>query len=355
MQKILLFILCAIVASTLSPVLAQESEPNGQKAWADPIHGLTIQGNIRFPHDVDWFILLGQEGSQPTFTINHAGGDDFDFEVFNNDTSVGRATGSRTGDSVHCQVPGRCFVKVWSARGIGNYTLNIRPTTPRAFASDEREPNDQKGQADLVRDMIIGGSISKVGDVDWFVLGGQEGSNPWFAIHHPDACDFDFEVFNDNASVGKAIAVKSGQRLHCKVPGKCFVKVWSAKGSGPYGIRIMPDIPPFHGVDEREPNDTKALADPVQDMEILGFIQHPKDEDWFFMKGQEGLSPIFTIIHDPRNDYDFEVFSNDLSVGKALGVKSGDTITCKVPGKCYVKVWSFRSQGPGWYRIQVKK
>jgi len=354
MKSLLLFVLCAMF---VCPIVtwAQEVEPNGQKSLADPIADLTIRGNISGPNDIDWFVLLGQEGDQPDFTINHAGNVDFDFEVFNNDTSVGRATGSNSGDSIHCQIPGRCYVKVWSARGTGAYTINIRPTHPRPFVSDEREPNDIKAQADLVKDLIIAGSISKLGDVDWFVLNGQEGSQPKFVIHHPAAADIDFEVFSNDVSAGKALGSKSGDSIQCKVPGKCHVKVWSAKGTGIYSIRILPHMPDFNGWDEREPNDTKELADKVQDMNIQGFIQNQQDVDWYFLSGQEGVHPTFTITHDPRNDFDFEVFSGDKSVGKATGVNSGDSIKCNVPGKCYVKVWSFRSQGNGWYRINVKK
>lgn len=123
-----LYMLLVIVAFVMPNfAFVQEVEPNDSPGTADRITGLTIYGNIAYPGDVDWFILQGQEGSNPSFFIYHDPSIDLDFEVYSGSSLVGRATGVNSGDGIACYVPGRCHVKVYSARGAGNYTININP------------------------------------------------------------------------------------------------------------------------------------------------------------------------------------------------------------------------------------
>ena len=93
------------------------------------------------------------------------------------------------------------------------------------------------------------------------------------------------------------------------------------------------------------------MADSVGGTTINGVINGSGDVDWFYLNGQEGTNPTFTIYHDDSNDFDFVIYSGDDEAGSAYGVSSGDSTTCNVPGKCYVKVWS--SHGSGWYRIEI--
>lgn len=355
MKRILATIIALLLVVSINLLVSQEREPNNQKNQADSITGTELRGAISHSGDVDWFVLNGQEGSNPTFMIEHAPGVDFDFEVYSNHQRVGHATGSRSGDSVTCHVPGRCYIKVYSARGSGGYRI----TWGGHMQSDEREPNDNRGQADRIPQgkFDINGVISNASDVDWFQLSGQEGSNPTFIIEHAAGSDIDFEVYSGDDVVGRATGSSSGDSVTCNVPGTCYIKVWGAgNAAGPYHIRIQPrSSAPTPVNDEREPNDNKGQADriPQPKMEINGFIANSNDVDWFALSGQEGSNPTFVIEHNPGMDIDFEVYSGDNSVGTATGSHSGDSIRCHVPGNCYIRVWgSGNAVGP--YRIRIQ-
>lgn len=237
MKKLCLAVLCTLFL--VPATFAQEVEPNDSVELADSVSALTINGTIGSDEDVDWFVLVGQEGYQPTFSIIHDDANDFDFEIYSDGESVGAAVGIDSGDSLSCSVPGRCHVKVWSSTGTGAYSIQIAPKGNSSSGdTHEIEPNDTKNLADSVADMAIRGEIANPGDIDWFVLEGQEGTNPTFAITHDGANDFDFEVYSDDDSVGRAIGVESGDSIACEVPGRCFVKVWSCNGTGAYQISI---------------------------------------------------------------------------------------------------------------------
>ena len=223
--------------------------------------------------------------------------------------------------------------------------------------SSEREPNNKKNLSDAVKGLTISGSLDSKDTEDWFILNGQEGTKAKFVITHPSNCDFDFEVFSEDQSTGRAIGTRSGDSQTSIIPGTCYVRVWRVRGNGAYTIKIQPlngGPPPRVGKQiENEPNNSRNMADPCNDMQINGTLDTTKDVDWFYLKGQEGVNPTFTITHGTTIDIDFEVFSDSKSVGRAVGTRTGDSITCKVPGKCYVKVWSAR--GYGNYFIVIKK
>lgn len=369
MRKIFWFVMMvALTAICICPVFCQdqgsdEREPNDSKEQADLVEDFVIEGNISQSGDVDWFVLKGQEGTEAAFTIEHGDDVDFDFEVYNEEEQVGSATGSNSGDSITCQLPGRCFVKVWSARGSGAYDIRIQPHdsdnsdnsgNDTNSENDEREPNGTKDQADTIprNKFNIRGMIARPTDVDWFELMGQEGNHPTFAIEHAADVNFDFEVFNDDNSVGKAVGHNSGDSIDCTVPGKCYVKVWSARGIGNYRINFGTRASQN---DEQEPNDTREKADPIPSnkMEIRGEIASASDIDWFVLSGQEGNHPTFAIEHTPNVDFDFEVYSDENTAGSATAPNSGDSITCAVPGKCFIRVWS--ANGTGAYKINITR
>lgn len=227
--------------------------------------------------------------------------------------------------------------------------------------SSEREPNNTKSLADGVSGMTIYGRIATSKDIDWFYLNGQEGASPTLTIRHAAGIDIDFEVFSGDQSVGTCSGTSPTDSRTFNVPGKCFIKVWGFRGTGSYTITINPSGGVVDGgndggytsggSDERESNNTKELADGVADLEINGSIGGSGDIDWFYLNGQEGANPTFTIYHDAGNDFDFEVYSGDTSVGTCSGTSSGDSRSFQVPGKCYVRVWGFR--GTGEYRIVI--
>ncbi len=232
----------------VSSSINDEIEPNDTKQQANRINSkMNIHANMSSPRDVDWFQLGGQEGVNPTFTITHNPNVDFDFEVYNNDERVGSATSTRTPDSVSCRVPSTCYLKVWSARGSGDYDIQISRTGQRPMVqsgqmgmstADDREPNDNKYQASRVSSRVINGMISHQGDQDWYQLTGQEGTNPTFTISHDPGVDFDFEVYNNDQRVAQALGTASTDSASAYVPGTCYLRVWSARGTGAYTITM---------------------------------------------------------------------------------------------------------------------
>lgn len=100
---------------------------------------------------------------------------------------------------------------------------------------------------------------------------------------------------------------------------------------------------------EQEPNDTKSIADPVNGGIIRGEIGRNGDRiDWFRLSGDEGINPTFTLTYDSSNgtDLDLYVYNANEKVGDTVSqTRSPETVSCNVPGQCYVRVYAYRGQG----------
>lgn len=106
------------------------------------------------------------------------------------------------------------------------------------------------------------------------------------------------------------------------------------------------------GDDEVEPNDTMDLADPVDGYIINGHMDEDDVEDWFVLDGQEGYEPTFTIYFDEDEcEIDFEIYSDDELVESVIGYGTEESITCEVPGDCYIHVYYW--DGEGEYTIEI--
>lgn len=129
MKKLLVLVavLLALVCTGAYAQSSSEVEPNNSKDLADKVTGMTIRGSLSSTKDVDWFYLTGQEGVKPTFTIRHASGIDFDFAVYSDGELIKTCTGTASTDSETVNVPGKCYIKVYSFRGKGAYTITITP------------------------------------------------------------------------------------------------------------------------------------------------------------------------------------------------------------------------------------
>lgn len=91
------------------------------------VSGLSFSGVMASSSDSDNLHLQGQEGLNPTICLNHAPNVDFEFEVFNNGTSVARNTGTSAQTCSTVRTPGTVRIRVWSFRGSGPYSVSIRP------------------------------------------------------------------------------------------------------------------------------------------------------------------------------------------------------------------------------------
>jgi hypothetical protein len=245
-----------------------EREPNNDRSTATLARSMLLRGDLGEGDTEDWFELDGQEGTRPTFTISHDPNCNFDFEVYNGNDLVGRASGTGQNDRITCFVPGRCFVRVLRVSGSGSYTIAIttnapaRPSVPN-MDGGEREPNNERSSATMTRSLSLTGSLNESDPVDWFVLAGQEGTRPTFTISHEPGANFDFEVFSDEALAGRATGASSPDTIACFVPGRCYIRIWRVSGSGNYTVRINPassqavSDPQAAGIgQEREPTTT---------------------------------------------------------------------------------------------------
>jgi len=238
-------LLVILLAFTLIPAIAGEGddeiESNDTMELADFIDGFTIEGHMDEDDGDDWYILDGQEGYHPTFTILFDDEElEVDFAIYSGEEQVASAVGWGTRESVTADVPGTCYVHVWWWSGEGDYTITIEPGENECEGEDEIEPNDEKELADLIEELEINGYMCE-DDVDWFELDGQEGFEPTFTIYFDDEeCEIDFEVYSDDELVGGAYGYGTEESVTCDVPGRCYVMVYYWDGEGEYTIEIEP-------------------------------------------------------------------------------------------------------------------
>lgn len=332
-----------------------ELESNNSRALANRTRSMTLTGRLDENDTEDWFVLEGQEGTQPAITLSHGEGMNFDMEVYSDDMLVCSARGAENTETVACNVPGRCYVRIVRISGAGNYTVRVQRD---GGTYSEQEPNDDRSMANLVRNLVIEGSLSAEDGDDWFELGGQEGNAPSFTLRHGANANFDFEVYSGDVLVCRGTGTGASETLRCNVPGRCFVHVWRVSGEGSYTLTIDPHRPqpvqqrPMSATGmEVEPNNSRETATLTRSMTLQGELSASDTEDWFELGGQEGTRPTFTITHDPQANFDFEVYSDGNLVCRATGSGASETIHCEVPGRCFVRV--FRVSGAGRYTITI--
>ena len=212
---------------------AGEREPNDNRDSADKVTELALDGQLTGEDGEDWFRLGGQESTFASFTIVHDADNDFNFEVFNDSSSVAHARGAGASDTVSCEIPGACHVRVYRVSGSGPYTVIVTPG-----GSAEKEPNNTAGDAGQVTSSSLFGEIENTGDVDFYALAGQEGFNATYAIYHGTECDFNIEVFNDGVSVGRTSGNLTGETMTAEHPGRVSLRIWSTRGTGWYLVRV---------------------------------------------------------------------------------------------------------------------
>ncbi len=332
-----------------------EIESNNSKALANRTRSMMLLGHLDENDREDWFVLEGQEGTQPALTLSHGEGMNFDMEVYSDDMLVCSARGAENTETVACNVPSRCYVRIVRISGAGNYTVRVQRN---GGTFSEQEPNNDRSMANLVRNLVIEGSLSADDTEDWFELGGQEGSVPSFTIRHGPNVNFDFEVYSGEGLACRAIGTGSSDTIRCNVPGRCFVRVWRVSGEGNYTLTVNPHR--SHPMQHRpvsttgmeiEPNNSRETATLTRSMRLEGELSHNDTEDWFELAGQEGTRPTFIINHDSQANFDFEVYSEGNVVCRATGSGASETIHCEVPGRCFIRVW--RVSGSGRYTISI--
>jgi len=365
----LIFLLLALV-----PVLAQEGpdevEPNDSRALADSIDGLTIDGEIgRHEDEDDWFVLEGQEGYNPRITLIYDVEEcDIDLEVFSDEDLVGSLTSTDSPDRDTFDVAGVCYLHVYVYEGRGEYTIEIEPgdrdrgrdrdpghrRPGQCEGPDEVEPNDGRRDADSIDALTIEGYACEDED-DWFVLEGQEGYRPLITISYDeDECDIDVDVYSDHDEAGSLTGTSSPDSGEFDMPGECYLRVYAFEGEGDYTIEIerQEGDEECQGPDEVESNDTRAIADSIEDLTFEGYACEGED-DWFVLQGQEGTRPEITLRYDEDEcDIDLEVYSGEELIGSLTDADSPDRDTFRIPDVCYIHVWAYEDEGS--YEVEIE-
>lgn len=261
----------------------------------------------------------------------------------------------------------------------------------------EREPNDDPAKASPVGSLGAQGTLSSANDVDWFVLGGQQGTRAFFALVHDYSVSFKLEVFSGGRSVGTPVAAGAIDTYLCEdTRSPCTLRVSSLRGQGAYSILIaplagapfvppaasgspsivapsrpgalpvipgqvlpgarpgqVPLVPTGSECEEREVNDSTAQATVTQCKVLRGTIATPRDTDWFAVDGLGGRVWILTLTHDPKVDLDFMFYGDDRAVKQVTGPKTGSSAAAAIQGRCYIGVSSAGQNWTGKYALFI--
>jgi len=345
-----------------------EIESNDTRDLADFIEYTEFEGYV-CDGDSDWFVLDGQEGFVPNFTLYYD--DDYvdvDMDIYSDNDLVGSLTGTSGEDSGIFEVPGTCYLNVYSYDGEGWYMVTIDekdgggtyrpPVSNDCEGDDEFESNDSRDLADSIDGYMIDGYACNE-DVDWFRLEGQEGTSPTIILYYDSRdIDVDMEIYSGYDIAGSLTSSSDPDEGTFNVPDTCYLKVYSYDGDGYYSIEILPQGGGYsnyndcEGPDEVESNDSRGLADSINYYLIEGYACSG-DDDWFELTGQEGSRPTFTLYYDEDVcDIDMEVYSGTDYIGSLTSTSSPDYDTFSVPGKCYLHVYSH--SGEGFYSIDIE-
>ncbi len=125
---------CALLFTV--PALAQitgESESNNTESTADgPVgSGTRVAGSLSASSDIDWFYFDLPAAGTINISLNHAVGNDFDWDLYRSTGSAiasGRSGSSPDSGTYQATVTGRHYLKLTAYRGSGAYTLDITLT-----------------------------------------------------------------------------------------------------------------------------------------------------------------------------------------------------------------------------------
>ena len=91
-----------------------------------------------------------------------------------------------------------------------------------------------------VAGLSFNGVMASSSDSDTLTLQGQEGLNPNICLQHAPNVDFDIAVMNTSTQVGSNLGLQPRTCVRANTPGRVTVRVWSARGTGPYTVTIQP-------------------------------------------------------------------------------------------------------------------
>ena len=221
---------------------------------------------------------------------------------------------------------------------------------------DENESYNNQCCDTLYEDQnLIRGEIGAYDDHDdWFTLVGTGIYTTLTLTFDPEEVEIDWEVIDDGRDPDywddrerRTLAYLDGygspESVTVDTFGHCEIHLWAYSGQGSYTVSIG-DVN-CQGFDEVEPNDGQNQADTIYVDAIEGTVC-PGDSDWYMMDYPEGLYWSCTLMFDPsETEVDWEIYSGGERVAFGNGYGSPDTLSCFVPGKCYIHVWQFSGEG----------
>lgn len=161
--------------------------------------------------------------------------------------------------------------------------------TMQPYATDEQEPNDTLGQANLIGPTgSVQGSIDPIGDHDWYALElERQGTLEIRVTNVPQALDIHVRVYNAERTMHHnwIAPLRAGADLEAVVDiprgGRYYLQVVDGKDDAsdpnPYTLTVA-----YRPGDALEPNNSFGTATPIApDDEVLASILPKGDEDWY--------------------------------------------------------------------------
>ena len=234
-------------------------------------------------------------------------------------------------------------------------TEHERDDQLEALASNmyESESNNSSNTADIYTDNInMYGSISPVGDVDWYkVYWPVDGNVDFYLENIPVGCNYNLKVFSQPKSGGSltlyrtAASTGSSQKL-LAVPvtndKNYYMNVYSSKGSSGSRYLLRAKVSPIG--DTFEPNDSFNDAKTIYSSSTAnGSIHKPTDVDYYKFSATNGVVKIRLTNIPSGKDYRFTVYNSSKSViydTPESGSKEKNTDIPVSNGTYYVKVYS---------------
>jgi cyanophycinase len=110
--------------------IASESENNNTEGSADgPVgSGTRVAGSLSTSSDIDWFYFDLPAAGTITISVNHAVGNDFDWDLYRSTGSAiasGRSGSTPDSGTYQATITGRHYLKLTAYRGSGAYTLDV--------------------------------------------------------------------------------------------------------------------------------------------------------------------------------------------------------------------------------------
>jgi len=311
---ITLIMLTACVApkkDALAPNM-EEVEPNNSKELAQNVsHGTIVKGFINEKMDQDWYQITIPDDSSAILRAELTGINNINLKLELFDVDGGlllevdrHKEGMGEILTNYLLNPGSSYLRVrelWLKNQDKKFSdtlaYNLRVYLTKVTGGIEIEPNNKSIRANFLEpDSAISGYLSPYGDVDWYQLSLMNQNERYLRISLSALENVDtkikiydpIEAIIDEANEGgKGVAEKIVNLGVDPLKEYYYIVVeggnWQTNEVNPY--QLCASFIPIWKKMEFEPNDRLIKATEIADGDtISGFIDHPKDVDWYRIK-----------------------------------------------------------------------